>query len=136
MIEFYIVILLYVAHQALNSAFILVHFCSQMIFLAKVHVSHIVKGFIIYFEEIFYVLLMLVQFIHHLLFLRDIRMFKLDYLLLNFLGHLRQNYVIVTTMISYAQFAIEGLIYATAVLNLLVLVFLTIKFARVVVEIT
>lgn len=79
---------------------------------------------------------MLVKFIHHLLFLRDIRMFKLDYLLLNLLGHLRQNYVIVTTMISNTQFAIEGLIYATAVLNLLVLVFLTVKFAWIVVEIT
>jgi hypothetical protein len=63
-------------------------------------------------------------------------MFKLDYLFLNLLGHLCQNYVFVAAMISNAQFAIKSLIYATAVLNLLVLVFLTVKFARVVAEIT
>lgn len=136
MIELDIVVLLYVAHQALNSAFIFVHFRSQMIFFAKVHVSHFIKGLIVYFEEIFYLHLMLIQFIHHLLFLWDIRMFKLDYLFLNLLGHLCQNYVFVAAMISNAQFAIKSLIYATAVLNLLVLVFLTVKFARVVAEIT
>jgi hypothetical protein len=39
------------------------------------------------------------------------------------------------TVIINAQSTIEGLIYTTAVLNLLVLVFLTVKFARVVAEI-
>lgn len=88
MIELDIVVLLNVAHQALNSALIFVHGFSQMIFLAKVHVSHFVEGLIIYFEEVLEVLLMLIQFIHHLLFLREVGMFKLDDLLLHLLGDL------------------------------------------------
>jgi len=135
MIEFYVVVLLNIAHETLNGAFIVIHGISQLIFLLKVHVSHFIKSVIVNLEQALYMLLMTIQFIHHLLLLLNIRMLEFNDFLLYFVRNFSQHYIVMPAMISDTKLAVEGLIDFAAVLYLLVFVLLAIEFARIVVEI-
>jgi hypothetical protein len=135
MIELYVVVLLNITHEALYGAFIPIHGISQLIFLLKVHVSHFIKGVIVNLEQALYMLLMTIQFIHHLLLLLNIRMLKFNDFLLYFVSNFSQHNIVMPAMIGDAKLAVEGLIDFAAELYLLVFVLLAKELARIVVEI-
>ena len=69
MVELDIVEFLDIIHQFHNLIFKRVHLGSKRVFLTKIMLPHFIKSIIINFEHIFNPFLMIIQFLHHLLFL-------------------------------------------------------------------
>lgn len=87
MIELNVVVFLDIVHELSYLTFEAVHVLSQLILLAEILMPHLIQGAIIDFEQVLNALLMMIQLLHDLLLFGDIRMLKLDDILLDLLAN-------------------------------------------------
>ena len=78
MVEFYIVVVAYVCHKALNELFIAIHLLPKLVLLADIVLTSFIKSLVISFEEGLNLGLVLVKLLQRLLLLGHIAVLKFD----------------------------------------------------------
>lgn len=134
MIELNIIVFPNILHECCYLIFEALHVMPQLILLSKIVISHLIESVVVYFEKIFYTVLMMIHLLDHLLLLGDIRMFELDNILLYLLANISQHDIIMALMFVRTKLAIESFIDFATILNLGVLMVLAKEALRVVWE--